>query len=344
MNTDDRPLRIGLTYDLRADYAGQGFADDDLAELDRPDTIEALAGALAELGHTPIQVGNLGKLLAALQRGERWDLVFNIAEGMRGIGREAQVPAVLDAYAIPYTFSDPLRCALTLHKAMTKRVLRDLGLPTPAFHVVGTEADLDAVRLRYPLFAKPLAEGTSKGIDAASKLRTPAELRAACTRLLHRYAQPVLVEEFLPGREVTVGVLGTGDAARVAAVLEVNLLAGADADVYTFRNKEDCENLVRYSLARDAFAAAAADLAVRTWRGLGCRDAGRVDLRADAGGAPQVIEVNPLAGMHPEHSDLPIMCGLVGMPYRELIAQIVASARVRIPAAADGKGAGAWMS
>ena len=344
MNTDSRPLRIGLTYDLRADYEGQGFRDDDLAEFDRPDTIEALAGALVELGHTPVQVGNLGKLLAALQRGERWDLVFNIAEGLRGIGREAQVPAVLDAYAIPYTVSDPLRCSLTLHKALTKRVLRDLGLPTPAFHVVAAEADLADVRLRYPLFAKPLAEGTSKGIDAASKLRTPAELHAACMRLLHRYAQPVLVEEFLPGREVTVGVLGTGDAARAAAVLEVNLLAGADADVYTFRNKEDCENLVRYTLASDEFAEAAAALAVRTWRGLGCRDAGRVDLRADASGAPQVIEVNPLAGMHPEHSDLPIMCALAGMPYRELIAQIVASARVRIPAGQDDKGASAWMS
>ncbi len=336
--TATRPLRIGITYDLRADYEGQGFSEEDLAELDRPDTIDAIEGALRELGHRPVKVGNLGKLLAALQKGERWDLVFNIAEGLRGIGREAQVPAVLDAYGIAYTFSDPLRCALTLHKAMTKRVLRDLGLPTPAFHVVECDADIAAVRLRYPLFAKPLAEGTSKGVDAASKLANVGELRAACVRLLAAYRQPVLVEEYLPGREVTVGVLGTGDDARAVGALEVNLLSGADADVYTFRNKEDCETLVKYTLATDGFAEAAAALAVRTWRGLGCRDGGRVDLRADPSGAPSVIEVNPLAGMHPEHSDLPILCTLAGTPYRDLVDAIVTSASARIGASSR------WMS
>jgi len=328
----DGPLRVGLTYDLCTEHEGEGLSAEDLAELDSPETIDALEGALRADGHEVVRIGGLRGLLAALQRGERWDLVFNIAEGLRGIGREAQVPAVLDAFAIPYTFSDPLVCALTLHKAMTKRLVRDLGIATPRFAVVETEADAAAVELRFPLFVKPVAEGTSKGIDAGSKVGARDALVAACARLLARFRQPVLVEEFLPGREVTVGILGTGAHARVAGVLEVHLLPGADPDGYTYANKAGWEGRVRYALATDAFADAAGELALAVWRGLGCRDAGRVDVRADREGRPAFLEVNPLAGLRPGVGDLPILCELGGMPYRALIAAVVASARARIPA------------
>lgn len=323
-------LTVGITYDLKQDYQGQGFSEEELAELDKPETIDGIAGALAELGHRPVRIGNLGNLLAALQRGERWDLVFNIAEGLRGIGREAQVPAVLDAFGVPYTFSDPLVCALTLHKGMTKRVVRDLGVATAPFFEVTTLDDVERVDLHYPLFAKPIAEGTSKGIDPTSKLRNRDELREACARLLAQYRQPVLVEEFLPGREVTVGIAGTGAEARVLAVMEVHLQKGADAEIYTYRNKEQYETLVKYALATDAFARDAGEVALRAWRGLGCRDGGRVDLRADAQGRICFIEVNPLAGLNPQTSDLPIMCRLAGIAYRDLIGAIVASARTRV--------------
>lgn len=326
------PLTVGITYDLKQDYQGLGFSEEELAELDKPETIEAIEGALRALGHRPVRIGNLTKLLAALQRGERWDLVFNIAEGLRGIGREAQVPAVLDAYGIPYTFSDPLVCALTLHKGMTKRVVRDLGVPTAAFCEVAALADVERVDLRFPLFAKPIAEGTSKGIDPSSKLRNREELRQACARLLAQYRQPVLVEEFLPGREVTVGLAGTGAEARVLAVMEVHLQKGADAEIYTYRNKEQYETLVKYALATDDFAKQAGEVALQAWRGLGCRDGGRVDLRADAEGRICFIEVNPLAGLNPKTSDLPIMCRLAGISYVDLLGAIVASARARVVA------------
>ncbi len=327
-------LKVGLTYDLRADYAGQGLSEEDLAEFDRADTIEALERALASLGHRTDRIGNVRALVGRLSAGDRWDLVFNIAEGRFGIGREAQVPALLDAYAIPYTFSDPLVAAVTLHKAVAKRVLRDHGLPTPRFALIESLSDLGGVDLAYPVFAKPVAEGTSKGIDARSRVRTPAELLSTCEHLLERYQQAVLVEEFLPGREVTVGIVGTGAAARSAGVLEVHLLAGADSDIYTFRNKEDCERLVRYDLARDGLARASEELALSAWRALGCRDGGRVDLRCDAAGRPSILEVNPLPGMHPEHSDLPILWGLSGRGFTELVGAIVASASERIASGA----------
>ena len=329
-------MLIGLTYDLRQDYLAEGYSEEETAEFDRPDTIEAIENTLRELGHDTDRIGRVTSLVERLSRGDRWDLVFNIAEGCRGIGREAQVPALLDAYDIPYTFSDPLVCALTLHKGVTKRVVRDLGLPTPGFVEVGCPADMNTVALRYPLFAKPIAEGTSKGITGQSKIDSPSQLREACLHLLKEFKQTVLVEEFLPGREFTVGIVGTGEEAEVVAVMEVVLLSNAEQGVYSYVNKERCEERVKYVLAEGAMAREASTLALSVWRGLGCRDGGRVDVRADASGKLSFIEVNPLPGIHPEHSDLPIMATLAGWTYRQLIERVVGSAMKRVKPAARG--------
>jgi D-alanine-D-alanine ligase len=324
-------MHIGLTYDLRDDYRKLGFDEQQVAEFDRADTIDALERALRSMGHTTDRIGHVRSLLARLHKGQRWDLVFNIAEGLSttGIGREAQVPSLLELHGIPYVFSDPLVSSLTLHKGMTKRVVRDLGLPTPDFTVVNEERDISRVKLSFPLFAKPIAEGSSKGVTGASRVRTRAELVATCRDLLQRYKQPVLVEAFLPGREFTVGIVGTGPEAEAVAAMEVNLLPGAEAGVYSYQNKEKCEELVRYTIAKGRIAKEACDLGLAAWRGLGCRDAGRVDVRADARGRLNFIEVNVLPGLHPEHSDLPILCGLSGMAYQVLVSRIVDSAARR---------------
>ena len=164
-------MHIGLTYDLRQDYLAAGFSDDETAEFDRISTVEALEGALGQLGHTTERIGHIRQLTRRLADGATWDLVFNIAEGLEGIAREAQVPALLDAYGMAYTFSDPLVMALTLHKGLTKTVVAVGGVPTPAFAVVESVADCDRVNLPYPLFAKPVAEGTGKGISPVSRIR-----------------------------------------------------------------------------------------------------------------------------------------------------------------------------
>ncbi|HUT34641.1 MAG TPA: D-alanine--D-alanine ligase [Planctomycetota bacterium] len=343
-------MRIGLTYDLRQDYLAAGYSEEEAAEFDRPDTIAAIEGALRELGHETHRIGHARALVARLAAGDRWDLVLNIAEGLRGFGREAQVPALLDLYEIPYTFSDPLVLALCLHKGMTNHVVRDLGIPVADFAVVADEADLAAVieeshakgaedaekrgsgaeiRNRFPLFVKPVAEGTGKGITDASKVSTPAELAAACRAVWQRLGQPALVEAYLPGRELTVGIVGTGPDAEAIGTLEIVLLDEAEAHAYSYQNKELCEELVKYVLVEDEVADQAEQLALAAWRGLGCRDAGRVDFRADAAGHPRFLEVNPLAGLHPQHSDLPILCTQRGIPYVRLIERIVASALKR---------------
>lgn len=323
-------MKIGITYDLREDYLAAGFSEEETAEFDSAETIQAIDETLNDLGHETDRIGNIKNLIKRLAAGDRWDVVFNIAEGFRGFGREAQVPAMLDAYDIPYTFSDSLVLSLTLHKAMTKHVVRDNGIRTPDFCLVMTESDISGVNFPFPLFAKPVAEGTGKGITHHSKILTKSELLPVCRRLLSTYRQPVLVETFLPGREFTVGIMGTGKDAMVIGVLEVILRGNAEPYVYSYLNKERFEELVKYRLVNDEMAEKTGEIALSVWRSLGCRDAGRVDLRADADGMPNFMEVNPLAGLHPQHSDLCIIASMVGISYTALIESIISSATARI--------------
>ena len=323
------PIRIGITYDLRKDYLAAGFGEEETAEFDSEETIAAIDQALQDLGYRTDRIGNIKNLSQRLAAGNSWDLVFNIAEGLRGFGREAQVPALLEAYEIPYTFSDPLVLSLTLHKGMAKRVIRDLGVPTADFFLVESEADLPFIDLPFPLFAKPVAEGTGKGVDGASKITNRRDLQSVCSRLLSKYKQPVLVETFLPGRELTVGILGTGKEAVAIGAMEVILQEKAESEVYSYQNKEKCEELVEYRPVDGALLKEASEVALLAWKGLGCRDAGRLDLRQDKDGTLRFMEVNPLAGLHPTHSDLCIIASQVGISYNDLIQAIVSSALTR---------------
>ena len=326
-------MKVGLTYDLRQDYLAEGYSLEETAEFDKPETVEGIEAALDELGYQTERIGNAKQLIARLAEGCRWDLVFNFAEGLYGLAREAQVPAILDVYNIPYTFSDPLVLSLALHKGLTKTVVRQHGVATPDFALVECPADVDAINLPFPLFAKPVAEGTSKGITGASKIVDRDALRTVCVSLLRQFRQPVLVETFLSGREFTVGVTGTGDEATVAGTMEVLLLPAAEAEVYSYENKAKYENRVRYKLVRpqeDPLIGEVERLTLAAWRALDCRDGGRVDVRCDGNGKPQFIEVNPLPGLNPQHSDLPILCGFAGIPYVDLIDRIVRSACRRV--------------
>jgi D-alanine-D-alanine ligase len=280
------------------------------------------------LGHTVDRIGGVKNLVARLNAGDRWDLVFNYAEGMFGFAREAQVPSLLDAFQIPYTFSDGLVFALTLHKGMTKHVVRSLGIRTPDFAVVSSASEVDTVRLPFPLFVKPVAGGSSVGVSAASHVTDASSLAATCRELIDKYRQPALVETFLPGREFTVGIAGTGSRARVIGVLEVTLTGNAEAHGYSYDNKKQIN--ARYQIVNDGPATDAADIALQAWKGLGCRDLGRVDTRCDRDGRPHFLEVNPLAGLHPVLGDLVILADLVGVSYSQLIESTVASACERL--------------
>jgi D-alanine-D-alanine ligase len=213
---------------------------------------------------------------------------------------------------------------------MAKRLVRDLGLPTADFVMVTHPEEADTVALAPPLFAKPIAEGSSKGIDGHSKVANREELRRACGELLQAFGQPVLVESYLPGREVTVGIVGNGAAAIPVGTMEIAFTQGCDREFYTALNKGEFEERVSYRLLDgEPLGERARQIALAVYHALGCRDAARIDLRCDAAGEPQFLEVNPLPGLHPTRSDLPIMCKLGGIDYRELLTRIVAAAAER---------------
>ena len=327
-------MLIGLTYDLRDEYLKMGFSDIETAEFDREDTISSIETALSELGYFTDRIGHIKNLVSRLYRGDRWDLVFNISEGMFGEGREAQVPALLDAYRIPYVFSGPLVMALTLNKALTKVVVKDAGVATPEHFVVYKKSDIAKVNLPFPLFVKPVAEGTGKGIDPDSVISGRQQLEYKCGELLERYQQPVLVETYLSGREFTAGIVGTGEKARCIGVIEIILKENAEQGVYSYVNKEECEERIIYSLTDQDAVEACSELALKAWKCLRAEDGGRVDIRFDHLGNPHFLEINPLAGMHPEHSDLPILAGLHGIPYLRLMQMIMDSAVRKVKHAA----------
>jgi D-alanine-D-alanine ligase len=315
-------MRIALVYDLRDDYRALGLSEGEVAEFDSVETVDQLAAALEELGCEPVRVGRGQALAAKLVEGERYDLVFSIAEGVKGRSREAQVPALCELFDQRHLFSDPLTLAACLDKAVAKRLVRDAGVPTPTFVAVEHAHELVGWS-EFPAFVKPIAEGTGKGCETGSLVHGRAELHAAVQRVVARYKQPALVERYLPGREFTVGIAGNGKDAHVLGVCEILLRPNAEANVYSLHNKELCEELVTYAPADDGEAKLAATHALRAYRALECRDAARIDFRSDVEGAPYFLEANPLAGLNPWHSDLPILAAQNGISFVALIGMIV---------------------
>lgn len=322
-------MLIGITYDLRDDYKDCGLSAEEISEFDSIETINALANTIRDLGYEVEKIGNAKALVQLLAKGKKWDLVFNIAEGLKGLAREAQIPALLDLYEIPYVFSSPDVMVNTLDKSVAKLIVKEAGIKTPQFVVVHKIADLKNINLEFPLFAKPLAEGTGKGISPSSYISNKKELEKSCKELLTKFKQPVLVETYLSGREFTVGLIGNEENLKVIGVLEVILKEGAEQWSHSYHNKENCEELVEYKLVDDEEAREAAKAAKLAWQALNCKDAGRIDLRSNNKSQPYFLEANPLSGLNPGHSDLPILAEKSGISYQKLIKQIIDSAKER---------------
>ena len=318
-------MKIGITYDLRTDYLNEGYSMEETAEFDKESTIEGIEQAIQKAGHSTERIGSSKSLMKQLLNGQRWDMVFNISEGLYGEGRESLVPALLDNYKIPYVFSGPVTLGISLNKAFAKQIIRDSDINTPDFFVVTKIEDIELIYLEYPLFAKPISEGTGKGIDSRSKVNSKTELLEVCSSLLQKFNQPVLVEEYLPGREFTVGVLGTGKDAFVPGAMEI-VYKKSTNNIYSYENKENYEEIVDYITVKDELFNQCKVLALNVWKALNCFDGGRVDMKIDKQGKMSFIEVNPLAGLNPVTSDLPILCKLNGIGYQEIIDEILKSA------------------
>lgn len=329
-------MLIGIAYDLKSDFqAADSAPDDALEEYDSPATVDGIERALRARGHAVTRLGGGRRFLAAVLESPP-DLVFNISEGHGSRSREAHVPAVCEMLKIPHTHSDPLTMAVALDKAMAKRVVAIAGVPTPRFAVIESARDLESLSLTFPLFAKPLFEGSSMGIRRNSRSVNAGELEERVDRLLEHYREPVLVEEYCDGPEFTVAVLGTGPTAHVVAPMEIVPKQVAVADfVYSLEMKrsqtwrEEMEYVA--PPRRDAaFVCAVETIALNAHRALGCRDISRVDVRVGRDGTPKFIEANPLPGVAPGWSDLALLWEGLGRTYEDLVNSIVDEARARL--------------
>jgi D-alanine-D-alanine ligase len=320
-------MKVGLTFDLRSWYIDRGYSMDETAEFDKQETVDALENSLRQMGHQTEPVGNAFQLIEALAAGKRWDMVFNIAEGLYGDGRESVVPAILDQYRIPYVFSGPVIMGLSLNKHLAKLVVSAAGVPVSPGVLITELNDTAKISLAYPLFVKPVSEGTGKGITEKSLVKDAAELNKMVEWILMEFRQPALVEEYLPGREFTVGIVGTGDEAIAIGGMEVIC---ADNLPYSVEVKENYQNYCKYAPLGDDIAEECKRVAIGAWKALEAVDAGRIDLKADRNGRICFIEANPLAGLNPVHSDLPILARMYGIEYQQLMEMILNAAKRRI--------------
>jgi len=305
-------VRVGLTYNLKPDDA----PDDAFEEFDSLETIEGLERALRAIGHEPVRLGWGAALVSPLRT---VDGVFNIAEGIGGRGRESQVPALCEMLGVPCGGSGPLAIGLTLDKALAKLVAKAHGIATAPW-AMDSSFSLHPSSLRFPLFAKPSNEGSSMGINESSLCHDQQQLDATVNTLT-KYG-PVLIEEFLPGDEFTVGIID----GEVLAVMQVVPRVAEEHFIYSLDVKRDYTNRVDYKLVD---APDIADVALNIWRAFNLRDVARIDVRRDRDGIANFVEVNPLPGVHPINSDLVIMAKAAGSTHEQLIARIVASAEKR---------------
>src|SRR5262245_55488885 len=337
-------MKIGITFNLKDSAPSPAGAPDDLfEEFDEPETIRAIAAVIRGLGHEVVELGDGEPMLRRLLA-EKPDFVFNFAEG-QGIGRsrEARVPAVLEMLGIPYSGSDPLALAAALDKDVTRRLVESAGVGVPdGFTVAFEDEHIDSVPdelagawerqgLALPVIAKPVCEGSSKGIRSRCLIAKPEEFAPTVVQLWNDYRQPVLVEEFVAGDEVTVGVIGNSPP-RVFGVMRITPVKPTEHFVYSLEVKRDFRRQVRYECPAKLppeVTQAIEEAALAAFDALGCRDVARVDFRM-RDGEPVFLEINPLPGLNPSSSDLVIMAGLLKVSHAELVGMIVTEALKRV--------------
>lgn len=321
-------MKIGITFNLKDDFSPDMIINTEShEEFDAPQTIDAICETFEKHGHETVRLGGSIDIIEKL-KSKKVDFVFNIAEGYSGRNRESHIPSVLEMLNIPYSGSDPLTLGLTLDKVMTKKIVFHTGIPTSSYQIVKTIEDLAPVekKLHYPLITKPAWEGSSKGIYDSSKVFDRGCLEESVKGLFEKYPdQPVLVEEYIEGREITVGVMGN-DPPQVFGLMEIVNKAQPGEDVfYSLETKRDWKNLVDYVSPPDIDKLLDNHLrhyAIMAFQEFGCRDIARIDFRISKNNKIFLLEINPLPGLSPEYADLVIMAKKIGISYDELIMSI----------------------
>ncbi len=322
-------IRVGLTYNLKKNVLSEN--EDEEAEYDSIDTVMAIKESLEREG-CRVELLEATEELPAKLSLRNLDIVFNIAEGIAGRGREAQVPAILNFYRIPFTGSDETTLCIALDKALTKRILATYHIRTPKYRVILKDQQKWTGSFPFPAIVKPNAEGSSKGISDIAIVTDMAQLRSLVSRNLSLYRQDMLVEEYIGGREFTVGIVGNGSEARVFPPMEIIYQNDGPYHIYSYTVKQNYKELIRYecpaSLSREK-EREIVETARKIYEILGCRDFARMDFRLSPEGILYFIEINPLPGLAPGYSDFPMIAAFNGVDYVALVRAIFQSALKR---------------
>lgn len=334
-------LTVGIIYNLKKGIKTEVI--DDEAEYDSIDTIAAIKSALETKGHH-VLLFEADKALPEKLRKTRIDIAFNIAEGFGGRCREAQIPAMLNYFGIPFTGSDETSLCLALDKALTKRLLSSHKIRTPKYTLLSPESPVPVLHLKYPVIVKPNAEGSSKGISDASIIKSHEELSELAKHNFRLYHGTMLAEEYIEGREFTVGILGNGKEAKVFRPMEIIYKKETQESfhVYSFNVKQNYKEYIEYqcpaSLTKEQ-EAEITDMSRKVYGILGCRDFSRIDYRMSTDGKIYFIEINPLPGLAPGYSDYPMLAEFCGNSYTELINNILDAALTRLSLGNRGESA-----
>jgi D-alanine-D-alanine ligase len=335
-------MKIGLAYDLKeAVVSASSYPEDALEEYDSPETVAAIAAALENLGHPVVKLGGGKEFITSILQ-NNVDFVFNISEGLGNHkSREAQVPSILEMLDIPYSGSDPQCLAICLDKPLTKKLVAAAGIRTPKWQLIKNNKQLKEIRnddLPLPAFVKPAYEGSSKGIRLGSRAETAVQIAEIAAGLLDYYKQPVMVEEFIAGDEVTVGIVGNSPP-KVLGIMRVLPKQRSTYFIYSIEVKREWEQLVDYECPARLETVTLKEItnsSLKIFEALGCRDFARLDFKLSSEGVPYFLEINPLAGLNPKSSDMPIMANKLGWTYQALISAILNAALQRYPQCVRG--------
>lgn len=322
-------LRVGLTYNLKKNAASD-IADNE-AEYDNIETVMAIKQALED-EYCQVELLEATEELPARLAKHPVDIVFNIAEGTWGRGREAQVPAILNYFRIPFTGSDETTLCIALDKALTKRLLATYHIRTPKYQIVSRDHQDISGSFPCPAIVKPNAEGSSKGISDVAIVSDRSGLSSLIQKNINVYQQDMLVEEYIGGREFTVGILGNGDDIHVYPPMEIVYVKPNQYNIYSYNVKQNYKDFIRYDCPAGLTSEQEAEMknaARKVYQILQCRDFARIDFRLSEDGKLYFIEINPLPGLAPGYSDFPMLAEFSGTDYVTLVRSILRTALKR---------------
>ncbi len=330
MKNSIKNLNVALTYNLKKNEAINNF--DDEAELDDIETVTSIKNALEKYGCNVILLEATGEIIKKIQD-EKIDIVFNFAEGLKGRGREAQIPALFNMLGIPFTGSDETTLGVGLDKALSKRVVASEGIKTPKFQLFFNGKEKIKRNLNFPLIVKPNAQGSSKGIIDKSIAKSQEELYDLVNRIINNYKEPVLAEEYIEGREFTVGLLGNEEEIEVLPIMEIRFDKSKDTGFYSYNVKKDSETKTSFTCPANLTKKEEKNIknfALKIYKILECKDVARIDLRiSNKDNNPYFIEINPLPGLIDGFSDLTLIWKSMGNNYEDLIKRILNEALKR---------------